>query len=147
MSAPGAEAPCNDDLAADVTPAPQAGRHHLEKCCPPLTPPIPLRLACRRPKLAGTTFEKSLGSLLDKTERTERLLAPLAAMAGLEGALGTAAAAAHLAKADLATATVMEMTALAGTMGRHYAQKQVGRGFFCAGGGAENRGGEAMAAG
>jgi len=34
--------------------------------------------------------------------------------------------AAHLAKADLATSTVMEMTALAGTMGRHYATKQVG---------------------
>ncbi len=33
--------------------------------------------------------------------------------------------AARLAKADLATATVMEMTDLAGTMGRHYAQKQV----------------------
>eukprot|EP00983_Pelagomonas_calceolata_P125846 1161244-Pelagomonas_calceolata.AAC.16 len=32
--------------------------------------------------------------------------------------------AAHLAKADLATATVTEMTDLAGTMGRHYAQKQ-----------------------
>ena len=39
-------------------------------------------------------------------------------------------AAAHLAKADLATSTVMEMTALAGTMGRHFAHKQVrtGRG-------------------
>lgn len=33
--------------------------------------------------------------------------------------------AAALAKADLASATVMEMTALAGTMGRHYAQKEV----------------------
>lgn len=32
--------------------------------------------------------------------------------------------AAHLAKADLATATVMEMTALAGIMGRHYALQQ-----------------------
>lgn len=37
-------------------------------------------------------------------------------------------AAAHLAKADLATSTVMEMTALAGTMGRHFAHKQVGTG-------------------
>jgi glycyl-tRNA synthetase len=43
---------------------------------------------------------------------------------GLTAAADTAAAAAHLAKADLATATVMEMTALAGTMGKHYALKQ-----------------------
>ena len=35
----------------------------------------------------------------------------------------TAQRAAALAHADLATAVVMEMTALAGTMGRHYAQQ------------------------
>jgi glycyl-tRNA synthetase len=40
--------------------------------------------------------------------------------------VSVAEAAAHLSKADLATSTVMEMTALAGTMGRHYAYKQVG---------------------
>ena len=40
-------------------------------------------------------------------------------------AIATAVRAAHLAKADLATSTVMEMTALAGTMGRHYAYQQV----------------------
>ena len=32
--------------------------------------------------------------------------------------------AAHLCKADLATHMVTEMTALAGTMGRHYALKE-----------------------
>ena len=36
-------------------------------------------------------------------------------------AAATAAAAARLAHADLASALVMEMTALAGVMGRHYA--------------------------
>ena len=36
-------------------------------------------------------------------------------------AAGTAAAAARLARADLASALVTDMTALAGTMGRHYA--------------------------
>ena len=36
----------------------------------------------------------------------------------------TAQQAAALAHADLATAVVMEMTALAGTMGRHYAQQE-----------------------
>lgn len=35
-----------------------------------------------------------------------------------------ASAAAHLSKADLATHMVTEMTALAGTMGRHYALKE-----------------------
>lgn len=40
---------------------------------------------------------------------------------GGAGAAATAAAAARLARADLASALVMEMTALAGTMGRHYA--------------------------
>ena len=43
----------------------------------------------------------------------------------------TATRAAHLAKADLASSTVMEMTALAGTMGRHYAYKQVSVGKEC----------------
>jgi glycyl-tRNA synthetase beta subunit len=37
---------------------------------------------------------------------------------GLGAAKGVAVEAARLAKADLATSTVMEMTALAGTMGR-----------------------------
>jgi hypothetical protein len=56
--------------------------------------------------------------------QVEALVRPLAAAAGLESAADVAVAAAHLAKADLATSTVMEMTALAGTMGRHYALKQ-----------------------
>ena len=40
------------------------------------------------------------------------------------GAEAVAAAAARLCKADLASSMVMEMTALAGTMGRHYALKE-----------------------
>ena len=40
------------------------------------------------------------------------------------GAAEQAAQAAGLARADLATAMVTEMTALAGVMGRHYAQKE-----------------------
>jgi hypothetical protein len=69
-------------------------------------------------------FQKDLGSLLDKAGRVEGLVRPLAAATGLEAAADVAVAATHLAKADLATSTVMEMTALAGTMGRHYALKQ-----------------------
>mmetsp|Transcript_3453 Transcript_3453/g.7887 ORF Transcript_3453/g.7887 Transcript_3453/m.7887 type:complete len:1097 (-) Transcript_3453:1061-4351(-) len=79
-----------------------------------------------RPKLAGTIFQKDLGTLLDKAQRMEGLVQPLAQIMGISDsqAVLTAQRAAHLAKADLATATVTEMTDLAGTMGRHYAQKQ-----------------------
>lgn len=77
-----------------------------------------------RPRLSGTLFQKDLGTLLDKSERVEALVAPLASAAGLDGAAGVAAAAAHLCKADLATSMVTEMTALAGTMGRHYARRE-----------------------
>ena len=77
-----------------------------------------------RPKLAGTTFQKELGSLLDKSERVEAIVGPLANATGLSDAADTAIAAAHLCKADLATSMVMEMTALAGIMGRHYALKE-----------------------
>mmetsp|Transcript_20995 Transcript_20995/g.46001 ORF Transcript_20995/g.46001 Transcript_20995/m.46001 type:complete len:1090 (-) Transcript_20995:488-3757(-) len=77
-----------------------------------------------RPKLRGTMFQKDLGSLYDKSERVEKLVEPLAAAMGHTAAVPTARQAAHLSKADLATSVVMEMTALAGTMGRHYAYKQ-----------------------
>ena len=46
-----------------------------------------------------------------------------AALAATDAA-AVATKAAHLAKADLATYMVTEMTALAGTMGRHYALKE-----------------------
>lgn len=96
--------------------------------------PTPFQPPLFRPKLSGTTFQKDLGSLLDKAVRVERLVGPLAeAVAAQPGQAGwgsgevreVAAQAAALCKADLATSTVTEMTALAGTMGRHYAYKQV----------------------
>lgn len=40
---------------------------------------------CCRPRLAGTMFQKDLGSLLDKSARVEALVPSLAAAAGLEG--------------------------------------------------------------
>jgi len=43
-----------------------------------------------RPKLSGTTFQRDLGSLLDKAERVEVLLQPLAEATGLTEALATA---------------------------------------------------------
>ncbi|CAD7695289.1 unnamed protein product [Ostreobium quekettii] len=79
----------------------------------------PLDAFC--PKLAGTVFQKKLGSLLDKSERVESLVEPVARAACLEAAVPVAKRAAKIARADLATAMVTEMTSLAGTMGRHYA--------------------------
>jgi glycyl-tRNA synthetase len=82
-----------------------------------------MRLLCR-PKLKGTLFQKDLGTIFDKNLRVEALTPALADAMGFSTAKDTAAAAAALCKADLATCTVTEMTALAGTMGRHYALKQ-----------------------
>ena len=63
--------------------------------------------------------------MLRKTERVQSLSPRVAAMLGFsEGDAETAAAAAGLARADLATGMVMELTALAGVMGRHYAQRE-----------------------
>ncbi|KAL3155346.1 hypothetical protein ABBQ38_010907 [Trebouxia sp. C0009 RCD-2024] len=81
-------------------------------------------LAEFRPLLAGTLFQKDLGTLLDKSKRVEQLTSFLASHVGHASHQAAAEAAARLALADLATATVTEMTALAGVMGRIYAQRQ-----------------------
>jgi glycyl-tRNA synthetase len=74
------------------------------------------------PRLAGLTFQAKLGTVLDKVERLERLTSWTAAKLGLaEADRKMALRAAHLAKADLATAMVVEMTSLQGEMGRYYA--------------------------
>jgi glycyl-tRNA synthetase len=57
------------------------------------------------------------------------LVGPLADAMGFDAAAkDVATEAARLAKADLATSTVMEMTALAGTMGRWVMRAAAGRG-------------------
>lgn len=74
------------------------------------------------PRLATLTFQKKLGSMLDKAVRIERLTDHLARRLGLDDAeTVTALRAAHLAKADLATQMVVEMTSLQGIMGAEYA--------------------------
>jgi glycyl-tRNA synthetase len=74
------------------------------------------------PQLATLAFQKKLGSMLDKAQRIEQLTAELAPRLGLaEAETATALRAARLAKADLATQMVVEMTALQGIMGREYA--------------------------
>jgi len=82
-------------------------------------------LAEFKPELSGITFQQELGNMLDKTGRVEALVEDVAKALGFGAdVVGTAAVAAGLARADLATSMVMELTALAGTMGRHYAQKE-----------------------
>ncbi|MDX1414340.1 MAG: glycine--tRNA ligase subunit beta [Candidatus Promineifilaceae bacterium] len=75
------------------------------------------------PKLDTLTFQASLGSMLDKTHRLQKLTPAIAEMLVLdETKTAVATRAAFLAKADLATSMVVEMTSLQGIMGGHYAQ-------------------------
>ncbi|MCX6555248.1 MAG: glycine--tRNA ligase subunit beta, partial [Candidatus Aminicenantes bacterium] len=77
-----------------------------------------------RPRLGTLTFQKKLGSMLDKNERIEKLTEALVPMLGLEADEALfARRAAHLLKADLVSKMVVEMTSLQGVMGRDYAQR------------------------
>lgn len=74
------------------------------------------------PRLATLTFQEKLGSMLDKNERLVRLVDPLGKLINFDTTdIAIAQQAAHIAKADLATHMVVEMTSLQGTMGREYA--------------------------
>ncbi len=75
------------------------------------------------PKLDTLTFQAKLGSMLDKTHRLEQLTPQIGVMLGLnEEEMEMAMRAAALAKADLATNMVVEMTSLQGIMGGIYAR-------------------------
>ena len=77
------------------------------------------------PRLGTLTFQEKLGSMRDKAERLGKLVPTLGELIGVSGAdLKTAERAAQLAKADLATQMVVEMTSLQGVMGRYYALRQ-----------------------
>jgi glycyl-tRNA synthetase len=77
------------------------------------------------PRLGTLTFQEHLGSMLDKSKRLVALVPPLGALIGVGGDdLAAAQRAAALAKADLATQMVVEMTSLQGIMGRYYALGQ-----------------------
>ncbi len=74
------------------------------------------------PRLDTLTFQKKLGSMLDKTHRIQRLVDVLLPGFGLDADGARAARrAAALCKADLVTKMVIEMTSLQGVMGRYYA--------------------------
>ncbi|MEZ4860889.1 MAG: glycine--tRNA ligase subunit beta [Caldilineaceae bacterium] len=76
------------------------------------------------PRLGTLTFHAKLGSMLDKVERL-KVLAPALArkLDADEAVVATVARAAALAKADLVTSMVVEMTSLQGIIGEIYAQK------------------------
>ena len=77
-----------------------------------------------RPRLATLIFQKKLGSMLDKSDRVEKLVGEFIPMLGLAADEAVfARRAAHLAKADLMTKMVVEMTSLQGVMGREYARR------------------------
>ena len=74
------------------------------------------------PRLGTLTFQKKLGSMLDKSNRVTALVEKLTPILGLAAdEAATAHRAAELCKADLVTHMVVEMTSLQGLMGRYYA--------------------------
>ncbi|MHB8779605.1 MAG: glycine--tRNA ligase subunit beta, partial [Anaerolineales bacterium] len=75
-----------------------------------------------RAQLSGLTFHTKLGSMLDKSERMLKLAEELAVMLGLsEAETLNVKRSTFLAKADLVTQMVTEMTSLQGIIGREYA--------------------------
>jgi glycyl-tRNA synthetase len=75
-----------------------------------------------RPKLSGLIFQTRLGSMLDKSERMLKLSKELASMIALsEVEASQLERATYLAKADLTTQMVTEMTSLQGIIGSEYA--------------------------
>ncbi len=75
------------------------------------------------PELAQLTFQKELGSMLEKSKRIKKISADLSKLLSLsEEEQKTTTRIAQLCKADLATDMVVEMTALQGIMGRYYAR-------------------------
>ncbi len=75
------------------------------------------------PRLGTLTFHEKIGSMAEKNERVAGLVQPLGELLGINATeMGIAQRAAHIAKADLATQMVVEMTSLQGIMGREYAK-------------------------
>ncbi len=79
-------------------------------------------LEAYRGELSKLIFQTKLGSVLHKAERMDKLVNELIPMLGLENDEAIfARRAVHLAKADLVTQMVTEMTSLQGIIGREYA--------------------------
>ena len=84
---------------------------------------VKLKLEEYRPKLSSLTFHTKLGSMLDKSNRMLILGAEVGAMLGFKDVMDIKylARSIYLAKADLATQMVTEMTSLQGIIGGEYA--------------------------
>jgi glycyl-tRNA synthetase len=83
---------------------------------------VKLKLEEYRPQLAKLTFHTKLGSMLDKSERMLKLSSEIADMLGLDNVQrSNVQRSTFLAKADLATQMVTEMTSLQGVIGGEYA--------------------------
>ncbi len=81
------------------------------------------KLESRLEDLKGITFQKGLGSMYDKTRRLIALAEHIARMLKYDQALHEKTRrAATLAKTDLVTGMVFELTELQGVMGRKYAE-------------------------
>jgi glycyl-tRNA synthetase beta chain len=81
------------------------------------------KLETRVERLSTVLFHKKLGSYAEKAERISALAAAIAGdVLGVSAAVEPARVAGRLAKADLATDMVREMTELQGTMGGIYAR-------------------------
>jgi glycyl-tRNA synthetase len=79
-------------------------------------------LEAYRPKLSMVIVQTKLGSMLDKSDRMNKLVNELIPMLELENDEAIfARRAVYLAKADLVTQMVTEMTSLQGIIGREYA--------------------------
>ncbi len=76
----------------------------------------------RVPDLASVTFQAKLGSYLAKTTRVEKRACEIGTVLGIDAAFAVRAA--RLAKTDLTTEMVKELTELQGVMGGLYARKQ-----------------------
>ncbi len=76
-----------------------------------------------RPELSGLIFQTKLGSMLDKSNRMLKLGAELCSLFGFSdvSTIKPLARSIYLAKADLVTQMVTEMTSLQGIIGREYA--------------------------
>jgi len=80
------------------------------------------KLADRVEKLSALTFQRDLGSYLEKTRRIETVMSAVAPGLGLDPA--SALMAASLAKADLMTLMVGEFPELQGVMGGEYLKRE-----------------------
>jgi glycyl-tRNA synthetase len=79
-------------------------------------------LADLRAKLSALTFEERLGSVAERADRIDGIARMLAQQVSLSGAdLAVLTRAGELAKFDLASQMVIEMSSLAGYMAREYA--------------------------